>query len=144
MFNLLTLNTYTMKMKYYLIGLLMVSSAFFSFTYYQTKPWAVPEKNATMANPVKADAETIKIGKEMWTKHCVSCHGKTGAGDGTKAAKLETPMEDISTSAVQGQSDGELYYKIAEGRDEMPSFKKKIPEAEDLWSVVNYIRTLKK
>ncbi len=133
-----------MKMKYYLIGLLMISSAFFSFTYYQTKPWAVPEKNATMANPVKSDAETIKVGKEMWTKHCVSCHGKTGAGDGTKAAKLETPMEDISTSAVQGQSDGELYYKIVEGRDEMPTFKKKIPDAEDIWSVVNYIRTLKK
>jgi len=133
-----------MKMKYYLVGLLMVSSIFFSFTYYQTKPWAVPEKNAKMANPVKADAETIKIGKEVWTKHCVSCHGKTGAGDGTKAAKLETPMEDIAASAVQGQSDGELYYKIAEGRDEMPTFKKKIPDAEDIWAVVNYIRTLKK
>jgi len=133
-----------MKMKYYLIALLMVSTVFFSFTYYQTKPWAVPEKNAKMANPVKADAESVKIGKEMWTKHCASCHGKTGAGDGTKAAKLETAMEEMSAAAVQGQSDGELYYKISEGRDEMPSFKKKIPEAEDLWSVVNYIRTLKK
>ena len=97
-----------------------------------------------MANPVKSDAESIKIGKGIWTKHCVSCHGKTGAGDGTKAAQLETPMEDISASAVQGQTDGALYYKISEGRDEMPSFKKKIPDAEDLWSVVNYIRTLKK
>ena len=134
-----------MKMKYYLIGLLMVSSVFFlSFTYYQTKPWPVPEKNAKMANPVKADDESIKIGKQMWTKHCVSCHGKTGAGDGTKAAQLETAMEDIAAAAVQNQSDGELYYKIAEGRDEMPSFKKKIPEAEDLWAVVNYMRSLKK
>jgi len=133
-----------MKMKYYLIGLLMVSSVCFSFTYYQAKPWAVPEKNAKMANPVKADDESIKTGKQMWTKHCVSCHGKTGAGDGTKAAQLETAMEDISASSVQGQSDGEFYYKIAEGRDEMPSFKKKIPDAEDLWSVVNYMRTLKK
>jgi len=53
-------------------------------------------------------------------------------------------MEDMSAASVQGQSDGELYYKISEGRDEMPSFKKKIPEAEDIWSVVNYIRTLKK
>jgi mono/diheme cytochrome c family protein len=133
-----------MKMKYYLIGLLMVSSVFFSFTYYQAKPWPVPDKNAKMANPVKSNAESVKIGKEMWTKHCVSCHGKTGAGDGTKAAQLETAMEDMSASSVQGQSDGALYYKISEGRDEMPSFKKKIPDAEDLWSVVNYIRTLKK
>ena len=133
-----------MKMKYYLIGLLMVSAIFFSFTYDQEKPWEVPEKYDKMANPVKSDAESIKIGKGLWTKHCVSCHGKTGAGDGTKAAQLETPMEDISTSAVQEQSDGALYYKISEGRDEMPSFKKKIPEAEDLWAVVNYMRSLKK
>lgn len=133
-----------MKMKYYLIGLLMVSTVLFSFTFYQTKPWAVPEKAAKMANPVKGDAGATKVGKELWTKHCASCHGKTGAGDGTKAAQLETAMEDMSASAVQGQADGELYFKIAEGREEMPSFKKKIPEAEDLWSVVNYIRTLKK
>ena len=133
-----------MKMKCYLTGLLMVSSVFFSFTYDQTKPWAVPEKNEKMANPVKSDAESIKIGKGIWTKHCVSCHGKTCAGDETKAAQLETTMEDISASAVQGQTDGALYYKISEGRDEMPSFKKKIPDAEDLWAVVNYMRSLKK
>ena len=133
-----------MKMNYYLIGLLMVSSVLFSFTYYQAKPWAVPEKNAKMANPVKSDAESLKIGKEVWNKHCALCHGKTGAGDGSKAAQLETAMEDMSAAAVQGQSDGELYYKISEGREEMPSFKKKISDTEELWSVVNFMRTLKK
>jgi mono/diheme cytochrome c family protein len=133
-----------MKTQYCLVVLLILSSGFFSFTYYQAKPWAVPDKNAKMANPVKADAETIKVGKELWNKHCASCHGKTGAGDGSKAAQLKTTMEDMSTSVVQGQTDGALFYKMSEGRDEMPSFKKKIPETEDLWSVVNYLRTLKK
>ena len=75
---------------------------------------------------------------------CFSCHGKTGAGDGNKAAPLETAMEDMSAAAVQGQSDGELFYKISEGREEMPSFKKKITEKEEVWAVVNYMRTLKK
>jgi mono/diheme cytochrome c family protein len=133
-----------MKTKYYLIGLLMLSGALYSFTYFQAKPWAVPDKNAKMANPVKADAEAIKTGKELWNKHCASCHGKTGAGDGTKAAQLKTTMEDIRESTVQSQSDGALHYKIAEGRDEMPTFKKKIPDDEDIWSIVNYLRTLKK
>ena len=133
-----------MKMNYYLIGLLMVSSVLYSFTYYQAKPWAVPEKNAKMANPVKSDAESLKIGKEVWNKHCSSCHGKTGAGDGSKAAQLETAMEDVSEASVQGQSDGELFYKISEGRDEMPSFKKKISDTEEMWSVVHFMRTLKK
>src|SRR5690349_13638454 len=135
---------YLMKTKYYLIGLLLVSTALFSFTYYQAKPWPVPDKNAKTANPVKSNAESIKLGKEVWSKHCAACHGKAGAGDGSKAASLETPMEDMSTAAVQSQTDGALYYKIAEGRDEMPSFKKKITDTEELWSVVNYIRSLKK
>jgi mono/diheme cytochrome c family protein len=33
--------------------------------------------------------------------------------------------------------------KTSEGRKDMPAFKKKIPDAEELWSVVNYLRTLK-
>ncbi|MNH45152.1 hypothetical protein D3C79_1075220 [compost metagenome] len=53
-------------------------------------------------------------------------------------------MEDLTTAAVQKQSDGALYYKVSEGREEMPSFKKKIPDSEDLWSIVNYMRTFKK
>ncbi|AFD07279.1 c-type cytochrome [Solitalea canadensis] len=131
-------------MKTNLIGVVMVGGLLLSFTYYQTKPWVVPEKNAKMANPVKADAASLKTGKEMWTKHCASCHGKTGLGDGTKAASLKTAMEDLTTAAVQKQSDGALYYKVSEGREEMPSFKKKIPDSEDLWSIVNYMRTFKK
>jgi len=133
-----------MKTQYYLIGLLLVSGVFFSFTYYQAKPWVVPDKEAKAANPVKSNAESIKVGKDLFAKHCASCHGKTGAGDGSKAANLETPMEDMSTAAVQGQTDGALHYKIAEGREEMPSFKKKIPDSEDLWSLVVFMRTLKK
>jgi hypothetical protein len=31
-----------------------------------------------------------------------------------------------------------------EGRDDMPSFKKKIPDTDDLWSLVHYMRTMKK
>jgi mono/diheme cytochrome c family protein len=132
-----------MKTKIYLIGLLIISSVFFSFTYHQAKPWVVPEKNKKMANPVKGDAEMLKVGKQLWTKHCAVCHGKTGAGDGSKAAQLKTVMEDMSAATVQGLTDGELFYKMSEGRDEMPSFKKKIPDSEELWGIVNYIRTLK-
>ena len=133
-----------MKTKYFLIAMLMMSSILYSFTYNQAKPWAVPEKNASAKNPIKSDGESVKLGKEVWNKHCSTCHGKAGAGDGTKAGSLETAMEDMSGASVQGQSDGALYYKIAEGRGEMPSFKKKITDTEELWSVVNYIRSFKK
>jgi len=113
-------------------------------TIQQTKPWPVPEKSAKMANPVKSNAESISAGKALWNLHCASCHGKKGLGDGNKGAQLKTQPQDLSGSAMQAQSDGSLFYKISEGRDDMPGFKKKIPDTEDIWSLVNFIRTLKK
>ncbi|OQP64225.1 cytochrome C [Niastella vici] len=114
------------------------------FAVKQVKPWPVPDKAAKTANPVKPSSESVNAGKSLWIQHCVSCHGKKGLGDGTKAAQLKTQPQDLSTATAQSQSDGSLFYKIAEGREDMPSFKKKIPDAEDIWNVVNYMRTLKK
>ncbi|MEQ1586287.1 MAG: cytochrome c [Cyclobacteriaceae bacterium] len=132
-----------MKSNVYVIALLLTSMLLFSFTVYQAKPWTVPDKYVKMTNPVKSDAESIKAGKTLWTKHCQSCHGKTGLGDGTKAAQLDTEVGDLTTADAQKQSDGSLFYKILEGRDEMPTFKKKIPDEEEIWQVVNFVRSLK-
>jgi len=46
-----------MKTKIYVIGFVIISSVFFSFTYYQVKPWLAPEKEARTKNPVKSDTE---------------------------------------------------------------------------------------
>lgn len=108
------------------------------------KPWVVPDKYAKMKNPVASNAESLKNGKELWIKNCQSCHGKTGHGDGPKAAQLKTDPGSFAPADVQQQSDGAFFYKISEGRDDMPSFKKKIPDEEDIWSIVNYARTLNK
>jgi mono/diheme cytochrome c family protein len=43
---------------------------------------------------------------------------------------------------VQDQADGELFWKISEGRGAMVGWKLIISE-EDRWHLVNYIRTLK-
>ena len=115
-----------------------------SFTFNQSKPWPVPDKAAKTANPVKSSASSISSGKALWVEHCASCHGKTGLGDGSKAAQLKTQPADFTKGAVQSQPDGALFYKISEGRGDMPSFKKKIPEKEEIWDVVNYMRKLKK
>ena len=110
----------------------------------QPKPWPVPDADKNKVNPIKADASSIADGKTLWGTHCQSCHGKKGMGDGPKAAQLKTEAGDFSKASTQSQTDGSLYYKIAKGRDDMPSFKKKIPENDDIWSLVNFIRTLKK
>jgi hypothetical protein len=54
----------------------------------------------------------------------------------------ETEMRELGSAEVQGQKDGELFYKSIIGRDEMPNFEKKIRSDEDRWMVVNYLRTL--
>ena len=110
----------------------------------QPKPWPVPDAAAKKANPVKTSKESVSAGKSLWSQHCASCHGKTGLGDGSKAAQLKTHPGDFSTAAFQSQSDGSLFYKVAEGRGDMPSFKKKIPDAAEIWDLVNFMRTLKK
>ena len=109
------------------------------------KQWSAPANAASAANPQKTgSAESISNGKALYAKHCQSCHGKAGKGDGSKASELKTEPGDFSKSPFQSQSDGAIFYKISEGRDDMPSFKKKLSEANDRWDVVNYVRTLKK
>lgn len=131
-----------MKMFNLLLFALFVSVI--SFRMAQEEPWPVPDKYLKMANPVKADATSIADGKQLWLQHCTSCHGKAGKGDGPKAAQLKSLPHDLSKADLQSQPDGSFFYKTSEGRKDMPSFKKKIPDQDDIWSIVNYIRTLKK
>jgi mono/diheme cytochrome c family protein len=103
--------------------------------------WAAPAKAKDTKNPVKADAASIKKGKELFAANCVLCHGAAGGGDGVMAAKLKPKPAVLHKQTLTDQTDGELFWKITEGKPPMPSFKAIIPE-KDRWSVVNYLRTL--
>ncbi len=108
------------------------------------KPWNAPDAAKKVKNPTAKDAEGVAAGKALYTKHCKSCHGAKGLGDGPKSKELDTDCGDFSVKAVQSLSDGDLFYKIKEGRDDMPSFKKKITDDEEIWNIVNFMRTLAK
>lgn len=111
----------------------------------QTKAWTVPAADKAVKAPVKlTDQSVIDNGKEMWAKHCKSCHGAKGLGDGPKAAALTTNMPSLTDAAFKSQTDGEIYYKTNKGRNEMPAYEKKIPEANDRWALVAYMRFLSK
>ena len=114
-----------------------------SFNSFIQEEWKVPAKYQTMKNPV-APATDAAIGKTLYTKHCKSCHGSKGLGDGPKAAEMDGDLGDFSSKEFQAQSDGSLFYKTTIGRDDMPEFTKKLPNDEDRWLIVNYMRTLKK
>lgn len=106
-------------------------------------PWEIPAKYQTMKNSYADDASLLKVGKMMYSKHCKSCHGAKGYGDGSKAASMEVGMRSFASAEFQAQSDGVIYYQSFIGRDEMPNFEKKIIDDEDRWALVNFLRTIK-
>ena len=106
-----------------------------------TSGWVVPAKYQTMKNPTDPKTD-LAIGKSLYGKHCKSCHGSEGYGDGVKAKEMKGDLGDFSSKKFQSQTDGALYYKTTIGRDDMPAFNKKLPSDEDRWLIVNYMRTL--
>jgi len=106
-------------------------------------PWVIPAKYKAMKNPTKADAASVNVGKMLYAKHCKSCHGGVGLGDGPKASSMKTKIGSFKDAKFQSLTDGEIYFQTYVGRDEMTPFDKKIAEEEDRWAVVNFVRTLK-
>lgn len=104
--------------------------------------WEVPSKYEKLKNPYAGVGDDDQIGRSQYSVHCKSCHGSKGKGDGSKSKELNTPVPDITTDAFKAQSDGAIYYKTYIGREDMPSFIKKISDEEDQWLLVNYLRTL--
>src|SRR5688500_15011176 len=101
--------------------------------------WVAPPAEKAKKNPVKG----IGNAKKSAETNCSSCHGTSGKGDGAAAAALPPPKPADWTSAkVQKETDGELFWKISNGRGAMPPWKH-LPENER-WELVNYIRSLKK
>lgn len=130
------------KIAVFIAGLFAITLLSFAPKKVTTDPWPVPDAYKTKVNPLKGDAASVATGKTLYNQHCKSCHGTKGKGDGPKASTLDTECGDF-TKDLAAQTDGALFYKTYEGRKDMPSYKKKIPDANDIWAVVNYLRTLK-
>ena len=131
-----------MKTLRILLPIAIVALTFYAFTSPLQDEWVVPEKYEKMKNPTDPSVD-LNIGKVLYKKHCQSCHGKEGYGDGPKAAELEGDPGDFSSEEFQAQSDGALFYKSTFSFGDMPEFTKKMPDDEDRWLIVNYMRTLK-
>lgn len=105
--------------------------------------WDVPEKYQSMENSYADDNSLVSVGKSLYMKHCRSCHGNKGLGDGPKAKMLKTFPGNFASDEFQAQSDGVLFYQSIIGREDMPNYESKIGDDEDRWAVIMYLRTLK-
>lgn len=106
--------------------------------------WIVPTNFKKMKNPTYATDENLIIGKALYTKHCKSCHGISGAGDGSKAGEFDSDIGDFTSKEFQAQTEGTIYYKSYVGQHDMPNYEKKIPGTNNMWLIVNHLKTLEK
>jgi mono/diheme cytochrome c family protein len=104
--------------------------------------WNIPGDAKLRQNPIQPSPQALDAARAVYSDHCERCHGKTGKGDGADATKFSTSPGDLTDSRrMTAQSDGELFYKISEGRRPMPEFKTKLTE-EQRWQLVLLMRSL--
>lgn len=81
-------------------------------------------------------------GRTVYTNNCARCHGGDGTGQTTMGEMTEAP--NLTDSAWQrGKSTSRMVASVANGRGQMPAFKRKLSRRE-IAAAVAYIRTLRR
>ncbi len=104
----------------------------------------IPVEAAKAPNPVKSSPESLARAKKWWTLDCEMCHGKTGNGKGETATEMKLKMMDLTNpETLKDRTDGELFYIIKNGHNDMPAEGPRV-KTEEGWDLVNYVRSLVK
>jgi len=113
-----------------------------------------PEVIKQVGKPLPATAISIRKGYEVFQQFkCWECHGRDGRGNGEKAADLKDdwgfrlPPQDLTRMDAfkNGREPVDLYRSIMTGFDgsAMPAYGDFFAGSEDdLWHLINYIRSL--
>jgi len=123
-----------LKNSVYILLLLLIPAYAFS------QKWIVPEIQKKKVAPFKFTTETQKIGEKLFSSNCQSCHGTPGKNN---FSNITPPPGDPATDKFQLQLDGELFYKISNGRKPMPTFKS-ILSVDDRWNIISFFRSFNK
>ena len=112
-----------------------------------------------MTNPVETTPESLAAGKGIYENECATCHGTTGNGvtESAKPNEDTKPADLTDDTWTHGSSDGEVFVAIRDGiypkslsgsmlrKGPMKGLREKEGVTEqDIWNVVNYVRTLQK
>lgn len=102
-----------------------------------------PAEVKNMVNPVKATAESLAQGKKYYGYDCAMCHGATGNGKGDVDTGEKLP-DFTSAASVQNISDGEMFCSLKNGRGHTMPLERIRSSPNELWNLVNYVRSLSK
>ena len=92
-------------------------------------------------NPYPPDASSLETGGQVYQLRCASCHGAGGRGDGEIASRLRTLPADLAVH-VPLHPDRDLFGFVHDGipGTDMAPLGDLLTD-EEIWHVVNYIRT---
>jgi mono/diheme cytochrome c family protein len=99
---------------------------------------------AKMKNPIASSPESIAAGKTIYTK-CAPCHGVNGQG-GPGNDLIPAAPSLVDDKWDHGSTDGEIFDSIKNGVPpdfNMVPWKDQLKD-DDIWNVVNYIRSIQK
>ena len=103
--------------------------------------WIAPSWADTLKSPYHDEPLTLANGEELFGLYCASCHGESGYGDGAAGGALGQKPANFHDSLVKKQSDGSLFWKLSNGKGNMPPFQN-VFTAEQRWQLVAYLRKL--
>jgi mono/diheme cytochrome c family protein len=104
-----------------------------------SQEWLVPREQSVLPNPSDYTLENVKKGEVIYTRNCQSCHGDPGKNN---PLALDPLPVDIASDRMHTNSEGDLYYKITNGRGIMPPFEATLSE-DDRWKLINFIMNYK-
>jgi mono/diheme cytochrome c family protein len=122
---------------------LVIAAALIIYSASHPTPWSwpVPEEAKQLKNPLLPSSVALDSAENIYQDKCANCHGDRGKGDGRDAARYDPQPADFTDfKRMAGISDGELFYKISEGKKPMPVFKTKLTE-DERWELVLLIRS---
>jgi mono/diheme cytochrome c family protein len=124
----------------YLIFLTFIAVHLYPFSV-TAQQWVVPDDQKGKVAPFLFTPDMQKQGENLYNKNCASCHGVPGKDNWVK--QLSPPPGDLAQGKAQGNSDGEMFYKLTMGKAPMPEFRNILSE-EERWWVIAYLRTFNK
>jgi mono/diheme cytochrome c family protein len=106
--------------------------------------WKIPPEAAKKENPVKPTESSVADGKKLYGYQCAMCHGEKGDGKGDLADSMKLTLKDYADpEALKEWTDGMLFYVIEKGKGKMPGQEGRMKD-EQVWNMVNYVRSLAK
>lgn len=100
--------------------------------------WMAPKNEASVENPILLNEASAEKGRILYAENCTSCHGKTLEGLTAVEIGLEMGSPNLK-KRIKTHSDGDFFWKVKQGRGDMPSFAEALSD-EEIWEVINYIR----